>query len=44
MRKELGGGSPAAINALLLDFFNEVYDKTGYARPHGLHGFPPGPP
>lgn len=44
IRRELANGDPAAINALLLEFFEEVYDKTGYARPAGLHGFPPGPP
>ena len=44
VRKELVSADPAAINALLLEFFSEVYDKTGYVRPSGLHGFPPGPP
>jgi hypothetical protein len=24
--------------------FGEVFDKAGYERPHGIHGFPPGPP
>lgn len=44
VRKELTSADPVAINAVLLEFFTEVYDKTGYARPSGLHGFPPGPP
>jgi nucleoside phosphorylase len=44
VRAELTGADPTAINAVLLEFFNEVYDKTGYPRPSGLHGFPPGPP
>ncbi len=44
IRKELGSADPTEINTVLLDFLNEVYDKTGYARPRGLHGFPPGPP
>lgn len=44
VRKELSNADPTMINSLLLEFFNELYDKTGYARPHGLHGFPPGPP
>jgi nucleoside phosphorylase len=44
VRSELTGGAHAAVNAVLLEFFEEVYDKTGYVRPPGLHGFPPGPP
>lgn len=36
--------SADAINGALLEFFNEVFDKTGYARPENLHGFPPRPP
>jgi hypothetical protein len=44
VRKEVSSAEAAAINAVLLEFFSEVYDKTGYARPSGLHGFPPGPP
>ena len=43
VRTELASADPAAIDAILLEFFNEVYDKTGYARPVGLHGFPPEP-
>jgi hypothetical protein len=36
--------SPAAsINGALLAFFSEVHDKTGYARPATINGFPPGP-
>ena len=41
---ELGSADSVAINAALLTFFDEVFDKTGYARPEGLNGFPPGPP
>jgi nucleoside phosphorylase len=44
VRRELRRADPAAINELLLEFFNEVFDKTGYPRPPGLYGFPPGPP
>jgi hypothetical protein len=44
VRKELASTSVAEINSALLEFFEEVYDKTGYVRPTGLHGFPPGPP
>jgi nucleoside phosphorylase len=44
VRGELGSARSAAINELLLEFFNEVFDKTGYPRPPGLYGFPPGPP
>lgn len=41
---ELASADPAAINAALLEFFNEVFDKTGYVRPEGLHNFPPRQP
>lgn len=44
VRKQLASASATEINAALLEFFEEVYDKTGYVRPTGLHGFPPGPP
>jgi nucleoside phosphorylase len=44
VRRELRSADPGAINELLLEFFNEVFDKTGYPRPPGLYGFPPGPP
>jgi hypothetical protein len=33
-----------SINSALLEFFNQVHDLSGYRRPLGLHGFPPGPP
>jgi hypothetical protein len=32
------------INSALLKFFNQVHDLSGYTRPQGLYGFPPGPP
>jgi nucleoside phosphorylase len=44
VRLDLASADPTAINSVLLEFFNGVHDKTGYARPLGLHGFPPGPP
>jgi hypothetical protein len=44
VRLELASADAAAINGVLLEFFNEVFDKTGYPRPPGLHNFPPGPP
>lgn len=44
VRVELASADATAINAALLEFFNEVFDKTGYARPIGLNHFPPGPP
>lgn len=44
VRAELRSADPHAINAALLEFFNEVFDKTGYPRPPNLHDFPPGPP
>jgi nucleoside phosphorylase len=34
----------ADVNAALLQFFDQVYDLSGYRRPSGLYGFPPGPP
>jgi nucleoside phosphorylase len=44
VRGTLKSADPAAINELLLEFFEAVHDKTGYPRPGGLYGFPPGPP
>jgi hypothetical protein len=41
---ELGSADAVAIDTALLAFFDEVFDKTGYARPEGLNRFPPGPP
>lgn len=43
-RIPLADNEPAAINAALLEFFKKVHDLTGYERPQGLYGFPPGPP
>lgn len=40
----LATGAGAEIDQALLEFFNRVYDATGYARPNGLFHFPPGPP
>jgi len=34
----------ATINSVLVEFFNQVHNLSGYQRPQGLHGFPPGPP
>jgi hypothetical protein len=44
VRRVLSSADSAAINDVLLEFFSEVHDKTGYARPAGLFGFPLGPP
>jgi nucleoside phosphorylase len=44
VRVELASADAAAIDAALLEFFNEVFDRTGFARPEGLNHFPPGPP
>jgi nucleoside phosphorylase len=44
VRVELPSADRIAIDAALLQFFEEAFDKTGYARPQNLHGFPPGPP
>lgn len=40
----LSDADRATINSVLLEFFNQVYDLSGYQRPQGLYGFPPGPP
>jgi hypothetical protein len=37
VRRQLTTPDAAAINAILLEFFKKVYDKTGYPRPEGLH-------
>lgn len=34
----------ATLDSFLLDFFEKVYDATGYKRPKELNGFPPGRP
>jgi nucleoside phosphorylase len=44
VRATLTDGTAASLNGTLLAFFNEVHDKTGYARPATINGFPPGPP
>jgi nucleoside phosphorylase len=44
VRKTFSDAADETINGALLEFFNEVYDATGYARPETLFGFPPGPP
>lgn len=41
---ELGSADAAEIDAALLAFFEEIFDKTGSRRPEGLNRFPPGPP
>jgi hypothetical protein len=41
VRVPLASANAEAINGALLEFFDEVFDKTGYARPENLHGFPP---
>jgi hypothetical protein len=43
-RFELTSADPSALNKALLEFFDEVFDKTGYARPANQNNFPPGPP
>jgi len=42
-REELASDGPADANAALLKFYEQFFDVTGYARPAGLHNFPPGP-
>ncbi|TWA89406.1 hypothetical protein [Bradyrhizobium stylosanthis] len=41
---ELGSADAAENDTALLAFFEEIFDKTGYARHEGLNKFPPGPP
>jgi nucleoside phosphorylase len=40
----LSNSNQEAINAALLRFFEQVYDLSGFRRPIGHYGFPPGPP
>ena len=42
-REELASNGPGDLNAVLLKFYEKVFDVTGYARPVGLYNFPPGP-
>jgi hypothetical protein len=44
VRREIIDDKAELITAVLLEFFNEIHDGTGYARPPGLYGFPPSPP
>lgn len=39
-RTILNDHTPNAVNSILLSFFTQVYDATGYSRPVELHGFP----
>ena len=43
-RRVLKTSEGAAIDSLLLGFFNEFHDAAGYARPDSLGGFPPSRP
>jgi hypothetical protein len=43
-RAILSGPERDEVNAALIQFFDQVYDLSGYRRPNGLYGFPPGPP
>jgi len=44
VRRTLALADPDDINRVLLEFFEALYDATGYARPGGLFHFPPEPP
>jgi hypothetical protein len=44
VRRTLASAHPDDINRVLLEFFEALYDATGYARPGGLFHFPPEPP
>jgi hypothetical protein len=37
-------GEPYEIDEILLEFFEELHDATGYARPKNLFHFPPDAP
>lgn len=42
LRQELSGEEK--VEDILLAFFEQVHDATGYARPSNLFGFPPNKP
>lgn len=44
LRRTISTGTRKEIDAALLDFFNRLYDATGYGRPANLFDFPPNPP
>jgi hypothetical protein len=41
---ELKTGSAAEIDQALVEFFDQIFDATGYGRVVGQFHFPPGPP
>ncbi len=43
-RHRLNMGNQTEIDGALLEFFNLLYDATGFARPNDLFHFPPDPP
>jgi nucleoside phosphorylase len=43
-RLVLTSADRGVVNAALLQFFDQVHGLSGFRRPLGLHGFPPGPP
>jgi len=44
MRRTIDSGEPYEIDDILLEFFEELHDATGYARPKNLFHFPPDAP
>lgn len=44
VRRVLKTTQAEAIDRILLDFFTELHDSTGYVRPEHLGGFPPARP
>ncbi|UPJ58717.1 hypothetical protein [Bradyrhizobium sp. 192] len=44
VRRTLNAGDRDEIDGVLLEFFNALYDATGYARAENLFYFPPEPP
>jgi hypothetical protein len=43
-RQTLAKGDRPEVDSALLEFFNQLYDATGYPRQKGLFHFPPDPP
>ena len=43
-RMILNEDTQEAISTILIGFYSQLYDATGYPRPNRLHGFPPSRP
>jgi hypothetical protein len=40
LRRELKDLDDETLDSFLLEFFQKIYDQTGYPRPASLYGFP----